>query len=93
MTKTKELSWISGKRYVLMLAIDGNRPVCMGRYRRREGLCGVVERLNRYKGLDAFIVDTKPPKANDSEEKKRFKRWCRNQDLYCSNEAAVSYRR
>ena len=53
------LPWIPWQRYALVVALDGNPPKCLGRFRRREALCKSVLNLKRFKGLAANIVDTK----------------------------------
>lgn len=56
------LEWIPWQRYVLLLGIDGKRTINLGRFRRKEGVCQTVQRLNMLKGYEAKLIDTKKEK-------------------------------
>jgi hypothetical protein len=50
--------YVSGKRYVFLLTIDGRQTITLGRYRRREGIERVADNLKRYRGYAPEIIDT-----------------------------------
>ena len=55
----RNLKWIPWQRYVLLLGIDGEKIIELGRFRRREGADRLADDLKAYKGYAPEVIDTK----------------------------------
>lgn len=53
------LSYIPYRRYVLMLKIDKNKEIYLGRFCRKKSVKREQNRLSDYKGYKPRVIDTK----------------------------------